>query len=365
MIEVRSPALFGSLHTGKRAHAIAGYNAEYFGDARTQYTGHHRSVLTIRAAAALLSQADSLATLRAVARTMGFDAPPIRLTANTQRTVGIAPFIERAEISRGPGALRLLIAELAPHTGSPTTTDARELTRRLCSALAQNAPTRHWCTLTVDTRQHTLTIATVTPTPLGPRIAALRIDRRHVVDSDAETLRDLATVTEVHDQLRHARFTDILRRDALSARFYRALEHAVNTLATTAIGNASANDRHELALLCASRCLFLAFLQAKGWLNGDHNFLLAHTATRLQLGGQLHERLLKPLFFGTLNTPLRKRAPAARAFGAIPFLNGGLFAPTALEHKRRTLRFADDALAHLIGNLLDRYRFTAHEDSSA
>ena len=322
-------------------------------------------MLTLRAAAALLSQADSLPALRAVARVLGFDAPPLRLNTLVQRAIGIEALTERAEITRGPGTLRLLTAELAPHTGAATTTDVRELTRRLCTALAHHAPTRHWCTLTIDAQRQSLTIATVTPTPHGARIAALRIDRRRVVDSDAETVRALATVSERNDHLRHARFSDILRRDALSARFYRALEHAVNTLAQSATGSASSQERHELALLCASRCLFLAFLQAKGWLNADHDFLLKQTAARLELGGQLHERLLKPLFFGTLNTPIRQRAAAARAFGDIPFLNGGLFAPTPLEQKRRSLRFTDDALTGLVGDLLDRYRFTAHENSAA
>ncbi len=321
-------------------------------------------MLTIRAAANLLTQADSLHALQPIARALGFLNTARSVTPHACRTIGLHTLVTSATITRGPGALRLLCATLTPHANYCTTTDARELTRRLCLTLAHHAPTRHWVTVTLDHHTPSLTIATVTPAPHGPRIAALRIDRQHVVNSDAETLRALAAITEPNDHLRHARFTDILRRDALSTRFYRALERAVATLATTATGTATVQERHEIALLCASRCLFLAFLQAKGWLNGDRDFLLKQTAHQLEAGGDLHQRLLKPLFFGTLNTPLRQRAPAARSFGDIPFLNGGLFAPTPLEHKRRTLRFTDDALTALIGDVLDRYRFTAHEDST-
>ena len=319
-------------------------------------------MLTLHAAATLLAQADSLDALRPLARVLGFTGSSLDVHAESQRELGLTGLVTRAQLTSGPGSLRLLTASL----DSPGIEHAgRELTRRLCSALVRSAPARQWCVITVQPARSELYIATVTPFASGPRVAALRVDCNRVVDSDADTLRALAGVTEPHDVLRHARFTDILRRDALSGRFYRALESAVTRLASTASGSASTGERRELALLCASRCIFLAFLEAKGWLNGDQNFLIGHVTTRLELGGRIHERLLRPLFFGTLNTPVSRRAAAARAFGRIPFLNGGLFSPTALEKRRHTVRFDDDALVALIGDLLDRYRFTAHEDSTA
>ncbi len=209
-----------------------------------------------------------------------------------------------------------------------------------------------------------LTVAATSAHPNHLRIAALRVERDRVVDSDADTLRSLVAITEPNPSLRHARYLDILGRDALSARFYRALEHCVETL-TDSTTTAPRPERRELALLCTSRCLFLAFLEAKGWLDHDRQFLIHHTTAQLERGGHLHERLLNPLFFGTLNTPPTKRATTARTLGHIPFLNGGLFAPTRLEQKRRHVRFSDDALASLLSDLLDRYRFTAHEDSTS
>ncbi len=322
-------------------------------------------MLTLRAAASLLANADSLTALRPIARALGFHDAPHSVSENALKTIGVHELVDSVDITRGPGALRLLAAVLAPHAGGATTTHARELVRRLCTTVARNAPTRRWCIITLDDTRSTISLATVTPHPTGPRIAVLRLDRTHVVDSDADTLRALAAVTDLDDHLRHARFTDILKRDALSTRFYHALERTVTALAQTATGTASRAERIELSLLCTSRCLFLAFLEAKGWLDHDRNFLLHRATSILEQQRSLHTHLLRPLFFGTLNTPIAHRAPAALAFGAIPFLNGGLFAPTPLERKRHTLRFADDALASLIGELLDRYRFTAHEDSTA
>jgi hypothetical protein len=84
----------------------------------------------------------------------------------------------------------------------------------------------------------------------------------------------------------------------------------------------------------------------------------------MERGGRFHERVLQPLFFGTLNTPVKARAPAARALGRIPFLNGGLFSRTPLERRARIV-FTDESLGVAFGELLTRYRFTAREDSSS
>lgn len=332
-------------------------------------------MLTIRAVAHLLARVESLDTLRPLARLIGFSSHPVPLTAAARRELGIGDLVAKAELLEGPGDLRMLSATLSPPHAITDGTDCRERTRRVAAALVRHAPTRLWCLSTLDHDGHTVCLTTVTDEPGGTRVAALRMDRRRVLDSDADTVRALAAVTEDDDLLRHARFTDILRRDALSHRFYRALEHVVSALADslTPVTHQRADrvtavtpaERRELALLCTSRCLFLAFLEAKGWLDDRRDFLLHHTLHALELGGRLHDRLLRPLFFGTLNTPVTHRAPAARAFGRVPFLNGGLFSPTALEKRCRAFRFGDDPLVALVTGLLDRYRFTTHEDSAA
>jgi methylase of polypeptide subunit release factors len=297
------------------------------------------------------------------------------IPAAIRRDLGLQDLVQRADLFEGPGPLRLLTAHLTPSDALGEAQDLREQTRRVAAALARHAPTRQWVLCAIDTQGLSLCLATVSDTDNGPRIAALRIDRRRVLDSDADTFRALGAAANDDPHLRHARFTDILRRDALSLRFYRALEQAVDTLARSlapsgrtrsrASTQLTPAQRRELALLCISRCLFLGFLEAKGWLDDRRDFLLHHTLRVLESGGALHERLLRPLFFGTLNTPRRARAATARLFGRVPFLNGGLFSPTALERRAHALHFSDDALTALITGVLDRYRFTAHEDSTS
>ena len=120
-------------------------------------------------------------------------------------------------------------------------------------------------------------------------------------------------------------------------------------------------DRAELALIATSRLLFLSFLQAKGWLDGDRAFLSRRFDACMASGGRYHARVLLPLFFGTLNTPARHRAVTARKFGSVPYLNGGLFARSALERRNAAAHFSDEALGALFGELLGAYRFTARE----
>src|SRR5207249_879389 len=197
-----------------------------------------------------------------------------------------------------------------------------------------------------------------------PRLAAIVVSRSHLMDSDVDTVRLLAAARGEDDLATHARFEEVLGRDALSRRFFRTLESCVTGLATSA-GPGSIEPRREIALLYASRLLFLGFLEAKGWLDDDPGFLVRVFDECMGNGGDFHSRVLLPLFFGTLNTPTSRRARRAREFGRVPFLNGGLFTPTPIERGLKRLRFRDDSLGRFFGELFSRYRFTAREESAS
>ncbi|MBL0939119.1 MAG: N-6 DNA methylase [Gemmatimonadaceae bacterium] len=331
-------------------------------------------MLTLRAAAQLLARTDSVEAMHSIASALGFPAQPLPLPPSSQRDIGVPVSCDAAALASAPGGLTLFCATLAAPGTLSDTGDIRQQAHRIGTALLRQAPTRLWCLCLLDQSRNTLCIAVAAPHARGTRLTALRVERHRVLDSDADTMRALSAVTESDALTRHARFADILGRDALSSRFYRELEQRVSALADSlhapstgrqALITLSSRERRELALLCASRCLFLSFLEAKGWMNGEREFLLRHAIQALERGGRIHTRTLRPLFFGTLNTPRAQRAPDARRFGAIPFLNGGLFTPTPLERRAHRLDFGDDALTSLIGGLLDRYRFTAREDSHA
>lgn len=316
-------------------------------------------MLTVRAAAHLLQSAGDVHSLLPIASACGFGDEPIALDDAHIASLGLPGMLGRVHAAAGGDSLRVLLGEI----NSDST--VRDVATIVARALARNASHLLWLVaLTHTSRAEVAVIAWGRGRRL-PRVVALHAERRHVVDSDAETLSALAAVHEQDDLARHARWLEILGREALSRRFYGTLQSVVDEMAENAPGGAPPGIRRELALLNTSRLLFLAFLQAKGWLDGDRDFLSRLFADAMLSGGSYHWRVLRPLFFGTLNTPPSRRAPAARAFGRVPFLNGGLFSRTPLEKRWRAIRFDDASLGRLHGDLFARYRFTAREESSA
>jgi hypothetical protein len=196
------------------------------------------------------------------------------------------------------------------------------------------------------------------------RIASLFCRADRIVRSDAETLCTMAAVGADSDLLTHARWLDVLGREAITNRFFHALEKIVIELAASLSGKVDAAERRELALLYVSRLIFLAFLETKGWLNRDFSFLASGYSRCIESGGRYQKRVLEPLFFGTLNTVVRVRSPRTREFGRIPFLNGGLFARSHLEKQRRASVFPDECFGNAFGSLLSHYRFSGREDAA-
>ena len=80
--------------------------------------------------------------------------------------------------------------------------------------------------------------------------------------------------------------------------------------------------------------IFLHFLQKKGWLCGDTNFML-NTFSQSNRRSDYLESVLEPLFFGILNTEPAKREQVfsrngwqqglVEKWASIPYFNGGLF----------------------------------------
>lgn len=309
----------------------------------------------------LLSSAHDSVTLAPILAALRFAAAR-QIDADDRARLGLGALASEAWVARGDGALRALI--ITPRAGMP----ARHSVGLVAERLARRAPHLLWLLIAVDSGEAggSLALAAWSADRVPPRVAALIVDRAHVVESDADTIVALEAAaaigpTDPDGALTHTRWIDILGREGLGRRFHRAVARAVDALAAGSEGRAAASERHEIALLYTCRLLFLAFLEAKGWLDGDRAFLGRAFDRCVAGAGGVHARVLLPLFFGTLNTPPHRRAARARAFGRIPFLNGGLFAPAPVE-RRRGIRFTDAALGVLFGDVLPHFRFRPHED---
>ena len=313
---------------------------------------------TLETATALLRGAGSPDGIAEILRTLGFKDPILPLDIRARKTLALPEAIRSARISEGLGALRALALDLDDRT------DLRECLTEVAISLAKNSPQLLWLVVSTHAIQREVAIVCWSARQSRPRILSLVCNSDRLFESDAETLCALSSAAGDSDLLTHSRWLDILGREAITRRFFRTLEKTVAELASSLGSGIDRVERHELALLYVSRLIFLSFLETKGWLDGDFGFLANGYTRCLASGGNYQRTVLHPLFFGTLNTAARDRSARAKAFGRIPFLNGGLFARSQLEKRRRGSVFSDDAFGDAFGSLLSRYRFTTREDSA-
>ncbi|MEX2109011.1 MAG: N-6 DNA methylase [Gemmatimonadaceae bacterium] len=311
---------------------------------------------TIERSTELLSGAKGVDGLTGVARELGFIGVPLSLDIEARSVLGLPPSIDSAKVVRGAGALRALILDF------PRRSDIRETLAAVAVALSRRTPQLVWIVLASAGDQ----IAVVCWSASGsrPRVVSLVCNREKLFVSDAETLCALSAATGESELLIYARWLDILGRESITRKFFRALEVTVGTMSDSLEPGVPPAERRELALVYLSRLIFLSFLETKGWLDGDFGFLENGYSRCMTEGGRYQRRVLEPLFFGTLNTRVGSRAQQAQRFGRIPFLNGGLFARSSLEKRARRLAFSDEAFGDAYGSLLSRHRFSGREDST-
>jgi len=156
------------------------------------------------------------------------------------------------------------------------------------------------------------------------------------------------TLTDVITGLRRA-----FDRDRISKCFYerfksehQAFSHFIEGLAKTA-------DRVWYASLMLNRLMFVYFIQRKGFLDGNPDYLTDRLqAVRAETGeGHFHSFyrvFLRRLFHEGLGTPKDARtADFVRLVGQIPYLNGGLFDLHELEEANPDIDIPDEAFERL------------------
>ncbi|MEE8551304.1 MAG: N-6 DNA methylase, partial [Gemmatimonadota bacterium] len=205
---------------------------------------------------------------------------------------------------------------------------------------------------------------------LGPgpfRLQKLWIDPAAPRPSELDILAglsadDAATPSEL--ALAHARALD---REQVTRKFFNEFRRhrAELAIAMTGVPLGAERDRLDLSLILLNRLLFIYFIQRKGWLAGDSDYLRALYNSALSAGIPFYRKRLKPLFFGALNRPPGSRGRIAHELGDLPYLNGGLFERYPLERQHARLDVPDDSFEPIFNELLDKYQFTLREDQAA
>ncbi len=160
-----------------------------------------------------------------------------------------------------------------------------------------------------------------------------------------------------------------LDREKLTRQFFQRFSEAVVEL-TDATRHLCPGEPEEQfsghALLVMSRLLFLQFLQKKGWLAGERRFLIDRVMDCIRRERCVYRSVLEPLFFECLNTPEPLRGSTARKLGRrVPYLNGGLFEPTAFESRHPGLEIPNQLVEQILETVFERFDFSTDENDGA
>lgn len=133
------------------------------------------------------------------------------------------------------------------------------------------------------------------------------------------------------------------------------------------IGNKENQNKQWYASLMLNRLMFCYFIQKKGFLDQDLNYLQNKLKRCEALDGQtnfynFYRSFLLELFHDGLGTPkTRRKSELPVDLGKIPYLNGGLFDVHELERQFDQIKIDDDAFKKIF-NFFDQWNW--HLDSS-
>ena len=268
----------------------------------------------------ILTRTTQIESLRELFGALGYEAAwePVPVGAWLGETANV----ERAALIARHGAFRVFALE----TPVPV-----EAARRAVRRLSAGAERGLACALGGQPLQLVCAAG-----PVGLRMATIQV--ANPSGSALATLERLAPAKGESALALSLRISEVLASEGVTPRFFRAFRHTLDKLTDRLSTPRSRVDRHALTLTALTRVLFLYFIQSKGWLNGDTRYVSRLLDRALSARRHFHRSFLHALCFGALNRPPADRGAIARALGKVPFLNGGLFEPSALARPGRLVQ---------------------------
>jgi hypothetical protein len=174
---------------------------------------------------------------------------------------------------------------------------------------------------------------------------SLRQKLEHIVFSlDEEESLTLTLTTQ--------RLRDAFDRDRVTKRFYERFssEHKAFAAFIEGIGDVAKRDWY--ASLMLNRLMFVYFIQCKGFLDGNINYLADRLLEVQAKAGKgkfhsFYRLFLRRLFHEGLGKNKPRGADLDALLGDIPYLNGGLFAVHELEEANPDIDIPDEAFQAL------------------
>ena len=194
----------------------------------------------------------------------------------------------------------------------------------------------------------------------------LRYDRGQTGTALLQRLRGIEFTLEEEANLG---ITDVTRKirqsldvERVTRRFYDRFRVELTAFQKFIHGFTTQGDRDWYASLMLNRMMFVYFIQKQGFLDGDADYLRNRLRQVQEQDGpdrfqRFYRRFLLRLFHEGLGQPENQRPRELTALlGRVPYLNGGIFDPHALERDNPSIDIPDDAFEQIFG-FFDQYRW--------
>ena len=154
--------------------------------------------------------------------------------------------------------------------------------------------------------------------------------------------------------------------DQITKTFYREFSKYQKQLVEEIHGLEKISDKEWYSSLLLNRLMFIYFMQWKGFMDGNQNYLADRLSKIRAIKGKnefygFFKDFLLPLFHKGLGAGSKITVPPeiAKIVGEIPYVNGGIFSEHELE-LRNTINIPDEAFESIF-NFFDEYQW--HLDS--
>ena len=191
-------------------------------------------------------------------------------------------------------------------------------------------------------------------------------DRGQSGESLVQKLEQIAFALEEEEDLTLVDVTSRVRAafdvEKVTKRFYDRFKKEHSAFLDFIEGIENLTDREWYASLMLNRMMFIYFIQKRGFLDNNPNYLRDRLERVRQQQGEgnflgFYRLFLLRLFHEGLGQPESDRAPALVALiGKVPYLNGGLFEVHDLERDHPEIHIPDEAFEQIFA-FFDAYQW--------
>ncbi|MFQ6611318.1 MAG: hypothetical protein ACE5D7_11055, partial [Fidelibacterota bacterium] len=192
-----------------------------------------------------------------------------------------------------------------------------------------------------------------------------KFDLDHNPEALLQKLNEIEINIEDEESLRlldvALKLKDAFDKDKVTKKFYDIFKKQQKVFREFIEGIPVEHDRHWYSAVMLNRMMFIYFIQKKGFLNDDRNYLKSKLAESKERMGSdkyytFYRNFLRRLFHEGLDGKEPRSRELNNLLGKIPYLNGGLFDEHELEKEYPEIDIKDDAFEKLF-DFFDQYQW--------